>query len=76
MEPKFILYYDSSIYDVPYVIKEQCYMSLEGKQQLHQRTVYRCITYVDAIQFLAQLNEGQPVALAYSTKQVDNTFKV
>ena len=74
MEPKFVLLFDYSMPDTPFVIKEQSIMSLEGKPQLFQKSVYRCDTFEAGLKFLASLSGGTYVTLACSTNPIDNTF--
>jgi len=76
MEPKYVLLFDATMPDTPFVIKEQSIMSLEGKPQLFQKSVYRCDTYEAGLKFLSQLSNGQYITLASSTITIDNTFTV
>jgi hypothetical protein len=74
MEPKYVLLFDATMPDTPFVIKEQSVMTLEGKPQLFQKSVYRCDTFEAGLKFLSNLSNGQYIALACSTITIDNTF--
>lgn len=76
MEPKYVLLFDPTMPEAPFVVKEQSYMSLEGKQQLFQKTAYRCDRFEDGLKFLSQMGGGTYITLACSTNPIDNTFQL
>lgn len=74
-EPKFLLVMENHP-TAPYAIYEQSEITMESKKEIGQR-LYLRFTHLDiALKNMVELNEGQPVLLAYSTKPIDNSFKI
>jgi hypothetical protein len=72
MEPKFLLVFEPKNPQSPFAIYEQAHIG----GQVGQRIYSRHGTIETALSELSQLNDNEPVLLAYSTKPIDNTFIV
>jgi hypothetical protein len=70
-EPKYLLVFDAEK-ECPFVIYEQAVIGGQIGQRYH--SAHEELKY--ALYRLAELDEKQPVLLAYTTKTIDNTFKV
>ena len=70
-EPKFLLVIEKH-QTHPYTIYEQAVVG----GQVGQRHYMRYDNFDTALKNLVELNGGDPVLLAYSTKPIDNTFAV
>lgn len=89
-EPKFLLVFEFGK-PLPFAIYEQAELVTGARdlfnpltnqvdsiptKEVGQRLYDAFETFQGALSCLGQLNDNEPVLLAYSTKPIDNTFKV